>query len=90
MHKIVSSHLKRFVLDYSFNELDESKQFERFSNFCIIYKFYPTRFDVAAVTSEVDDCGIDGIAFIIDGELVITPDEAKNAFKRVFEKSVGS
>ena len=82
MHKIVSSHLKRFVVEQSVNGLEESKQFERFSNFCIIYKFYPTRFDVAAVTSEEDDCGIDGIAFIIDGELVITPDEAKNAFKK--------
>lgn len=82
MHKIVSSHLKRFVLEQSLNGLDESKQFERFSNFCIIYKFYPTRFDVEAITSEDDDCGIDGIAFIIDGELVTTPDEAKSIFKR--------
>jgi hypothetical protein len=67
MHKIVSSHLKRFVLEQSFDELDESKQFERFSNFCIVYKFYPTRFDISAITSEDDDCGIDGISFIVDG-----------------------
>lgn len=82
MHRIVSSHLKRFVTEHSLEGLDESKQFERFSNFCIVYKFYPTRFDVSAITSEEDDCGIDGIAFIIDGELVTTPDEAKEIFKR--------
>ncbi|MBD2127235.1 AIPR family protein [Microcoleus sp. ZQ-A2] len=82
MHRIVSSHLKRFALEQSLTELDESKQFERFSNFCIIYKFYPARFDINDVTSEDDDCGIDGIAFVIDGELVTTPDEAKSIFKR--------
>lgn len=82
MHRIVSSHLKRFVTEHSLEGLDESKQFERFSNFCIVYKFYPTRFDVSAITSEEDDCGIDDIAFIIDGELVTTPDEAKEIFKR--------
>lgn len=82
MHKIVSSHLKRFVLEQSFDELDESKQFERFSNFCIVYKFYPTRFDISAITSEDDDCGIDGISFIVDGELVTTRDEASSIFKR--------
>ncbi|MEG4406899.1 AIPR family protein [Microcoleus sp. MON2_D5] len=82
MHKIVSSHLKRFVLEQSFDELDESKQFERFSNFCIVYKFYPTRFDISAITSEDDDCGIDGISFIVDGELVTTRDEASSIFNR--------
>jgi hypothetical protein len=82
MHKIVSSHLKRFVIEQSLSGIDESKQFERFSNFSIVYKFYPTRFDINAVTSEDDDCGIDGIAFIIDGELATTPDEAKSIFKR--------
>jgi AIPR protein len=82
MHKIVSSHLKRFVIEQSLSGIDESKQFERFSNFSIVYKFYPTRFDINAVTSEDDDCGIDGIAFIIDGELATTPDEAESIFKR--------
>lgn len=82
MHKIVSSHLKKFVIDQSLSGLDQSKQFEQFSNFSIVYKFYPTRFDITAITSEDDDCGIDGIAFIIDGELVTTPDEATTIFNR--------
>jgi hypothetical protein len=82
MHKIVSSHLRRFAIEQSLDGLDESKQFERFSNFSIVFKFYPTRFDVSTITSEEDDCGIDGIAFVIDGELVITPDEARTIFKR--------
>ena len=82
MHKIVSSHLRRFAIEQSLDGLDESKQFERFSNFSIVFKFYPTRFDVSTITSEEDDCGIDGIAFVIDGELVITTDEARTIFKR--------
>lgn len=82
MHKIVASHLKRFISDHSLEGLDESKQFERFGNFSIIHKFYPARFDVDAVTSEDDDCAIDGIAFIIDEELVTTLDEARSIFER--------
>ncbi len=82
MHKIVVAHLKRFVAEHSLENLDESKQFERFSNFCIAYKFYPARFDINCITSEDDDAGIDGIAFIVDGELVTTPDEANDIFKR--------
>lgn len=82
MHKIVTAHLKTFVQEQSLENLGESKQFEIFSNFCIIHKFYTGRFELSAVTSEEDDCGIDGIGFIIDGELVTTVDEANNIFRR--------
>jgi hypothetical protein len=82
MHRIVSAHLKKFVTEHSLDCFNESKQFEMFSNFWITYKFYSTRFDVNAITSENDDCGIDGIAFIIDGELVTTTDEANGIFNR--------
>ena len=82
MHKIIKSHLDKFVQEHSLEGFDESKQFEIFSNFCILHKFYTGRFDLNAVTSEEDDCGIDGIGFIIDGELATTIDEATNIFKR--------
>jgi hypothetical protein len=82
MHKVVLAHLNKFVTEYSLEGLDESKQFERFSNFCLVYKFYSTRFDISCITSEDDDAGIDGIAFIVDGELVTTPDEVDAIFKR--------
>ncbi|MEB3277523.1 MAG: AIPR family protein [Lyngbya sp.] len=82
MHKVISAHLKKFVTEQSFEQLEVSKQFERFSNFCIVYKFYSIRFDVNNVTSEDDDCGIDGIALIVDGELVTTIEEVKQIFKR--------
>lgn len=82
MHRIVLSHLQQFVTQHSLQGLQEYEQFERFSNFSIVYKFYPSRFDIESITSEEDDCGIDGIAFIIDGELIVTEDEAKKIFKR--------
>jgi hypothetical protein len=82
MQRIVKAHLNTFVKEQSLENLDESKQFEIFSNFCILHKFYTGRFDPNAVTSEEDDCGIDGIGFIIDGELVTTVDEATTIFKR--------
>jgi hypothetical protein len=70
------------VKEQSLSGLEESKQFEQFSNFSIVYKFYSTRFDISAITSQEDDCGIDGIAFIIDGELVTTIEEAKKILNR--------
>lgn len=82
MHKLLRSYLKKFVSEQSIEGLEESKQFERFSNFCIVYKFYPTRFDIETITSEEDDCGIDGIAFMIDDELIATYEEAEKVFKK--------
>jgi len=82
MHRIILSHLNQFVKEQSLEGLDETKQFERFSNFCIVSKFYPTRFDIETVTSEEDDCGIDGIAFIIDNELITTSEEIEKVFKK--------
>lgn len=82
MHRIVKAHLNTFVKEQSLENLEESKQFEIFSNFCILHKFYTGRFELNAVSSEERDCGIDGIGFIIDGELVTTVEEATNIFKR--------
>lgn len=83
MHRIIKSNLKTFCEEHSISEiLEESKQFEYFVNFCIIHEVYGDDFDVWNVTSADDDQGIDGIAFLIDGELVTTYDEAMSAFSR--------
>ena len=91
MHKIVSSHLNNFVKEHSIESLPEEKQFEYFCNYCIVNQYYPARFDIDKVTTEEDDSGIDGIAFIIDGELTLTIDEVRKIFskpKRNIEVSI--
>lgn len=61
--------------------LSESKLFEILCNYCIVSKFFFGRFDPKDITSEEDDASIDGIAFIIDGELITTVDDAEVLFQ---------
>ncbi|MCS5695409.1 AIPR family protein [Desulfofundulus thermocisternus] len=82
MHKIVQGHLKDFVREHSIENLPEDKQFELFANYCIISQYYPTRFDLDKVTTDVNDSGIDGLAFIADGELILSADEAEALFSK--------
>jgi hypothetical protein len=80
--RIVKSHLDAFASEKSLESLTESKLFEHFSNFSVVSKFYPAAFDTNLVTTDDEECGIDGVAYIIDGELVTTDDEAKDIFLR--------
>ncbi len=83
MHRIISGYLKQFC-EESFleNSLKESKNFEHFANYCVIKSFYPEEVDTKTITSDEDDAGIDGICFIIDGEIATTRSEAEIIFKR--------
>lgn len=81
MHKIISSYLKHFCQDNVIETSDE-KAFEYFVNYCVAYSAYPSNIDFTEITSDEDDCGIDGIIFIIDGELISTIEEARNIFSK--------
>lgn len=83
MHRIISNYLNTFCSE-SFVDasLDDDKRFELFSNYCIIKSFYPEEIDAEAITSGEDDAGIDGICFIIDGEIATTVSEAEIIMKR--------
>ncbi len=83
MHRIIKSNLKTFCDEKSISENEkESKQFECFVNYCVVHEAFGDEFDVWNVTSAEDDEGIDGIAYIIDGELVTTYEEALTVFDR--------
>lgn len=82
MHKIVKLHLDKFVNDHSLEMHDTSKQFEMFVNYCMVAEQYYARFSVEDITNNGDDAGIDGIAFLIDGELVTSPEMAVDIFSK--------
>lgn len=81
MHRIISTHLKKFISEKGINEKKESAQFELFVNHCIISRSYTGKFDVSDVSTSGDDAGIDGIAIIADGELITTCEEITSLFK---------
>ncbi|WP_225547718.1 AIPR family protein [Chromobacterium violaceum] len=91
MHRIIKSYLNQFSSSFSLDQLEESKKFEHFVNYCIVADHYSGRFSTLEITNDGDDAGIDGIAFLIDGELVSTPEMAQDIFrknKRNFEVDI--
>lgn len=82
MHIILQNNISEMKDIFSYDEVyTESKLFEFLCNYCILSKFFFGRFDPKDITSEDDDASIDGIAFIIDGELITTVDDAEVLFK---------
>lgn len=84
MHRIIQSYVKTFCEENGISkQAKEDKQFEYVANYCIIRSFYPEDFDPELITTDdADDAGIDGICFLIDGELVTTFNEAQDIFNR--------
>ena len=72
--------LKSYVRDFSEqNSLDarpEPEQFERFVNYCIISKQYPREFDFEDLSvGGGADSAVDGVAIIVNGNIVQEPEE---------------
>jgi hypothetical protein len=80
MHRIIDSHLKEFVSNMGFDNLDKPAQFERFANYCIALGFCPTTIESDEITTGSDDSGIDGLAVIIDEEIVLSEEFANEVF----------
>lgn len=79
MDRITESLLQEFVIDQSLGKLQTSVAFERFANFCVISSQYTETFSVEDVSSgSGNDCGLDGIAVILNGILVTSDDEVRD------------
>ncbi len=81
MHIILKNHTNKLSSDFEHQNLKESKKFELFCNYCCVSKHFFGRFDPFDITTDEDDASIDGIAIIIDGDLIRTPDDALDIFK---------
>jgi AIPR protein len=81
MHIILQSHTNELASDFEHQDLSDSKKFEMFCNYCCVSKHFFGRFDPIDVTTDEDDASIDGIAIIIDGDLVRSADDAVEIFK---------
>ncbi|MGR2739287.1 AIPR family protein [Billgrantia sp. Q4P2] len=81
MHRITKSHLDSFAKSYGFENSDESKKFELFVNYSILSARLVNSYELDDVTSSAADDGIDGVAVIIDEELVISDEDANAVFQ---------
>lgn len=76
MDRITKNLLNDFLNVFSFSATEESEDFERFCNYCVLSKEYSDTFDVQDITvSGGADMGIDGLAILVNGRLVDDEEE---------------
>lgn len=80
MHRIVKAHLNSFSKSHGLENEDEAVQFERFVNFSVISNISSAEFDLDDVSTGNGDDGVDGVAIIIDEEVVTAKEEAEKIF----------
>lgn len=74
--EILKSYIAGFSEDNDISGLDFHEQFEHFANFCIISKQYPREFDYDDLSvGGAADNGVDGVAIIVNGNIVLEPEE---------------
>lgn len=81
MHRITKAHLESFVESNGLESYSESLQFEMFVNNAVISAKIGGDFDLENVTTGEGDDGTDGVAILIDEDLVISDEDALSIFK---------
>ncbi len=80
MHRIVNAHLNSFAASYGLESLSESNQFEHFVNYSILASTLGNSFELDDVTTGEGDDGTDGVAVVIDEELIVSDEDANAVF----------
>lgn len=80
MNRIIESHLRNFSKSFGITSEAESIQFEKFSNYSILFSKIACSFDLDDVTTGNGDDGIDGVAVIVDEEIILSKEDAAQAF----------
>ena len=80
LNKILQGMLDDFKKDYIFENVEASKEFEYFVNYLIISKYHPDAFSDKGdmdrvIVDEKSQFGLDAIAFIVNGNLVLGKDD---------------
>lgn len=81
MHRIVASHLASFVEEHGLQADTESVHFEKFVNFAILSQKISSSFEIDQVTTGNDDDGTDGIALIVNEELILSDKDTEAVFQ---------
>lgn len=80
MHRIIKAHLDSYVKSQGLEGEDESAQFEKFVNFAVASNVASSEFDIDDVTTGPGDDGIDGVAIIVDEEILVSEEDAEKIF----------
>jgi len=70
MNQIINSYLTAHVKEYGISDYTPQEAFEHFVNKCIVNGVSLERFDPSDVMTDKGEIGIDGVAIILNGQLV--------------------
>ena len=79
MDKITKSLIDTFSHQYEIENVSEATKFEHFSNFSVVSKLFRGSFELEDIhAGSGGDCGIDGLALIVNGRIIIDEDELRD------------
>jgi len=83
MDRITQSLIGELLGNQDLESEGEPKDFEKLANYCIISNEYSKTFDIGLVTiGSGGDTGLDGIAIIVNGQLIEDSDEIDDLLER--------
>lgn len=83
MDRITESLITELLTNLEISSESESKDFEKLSNYTVVSNEYNKTFDIESLTvGDGNDTGIDGIAIIVNGQLVETTDEVDDLLEK--------
>ena len=82
MNQLIRSYVDAHKKEYALDDYDLDKQFEHFINKCIVNRATIDRFNPEDVMTEKGEIGIDGVAIILNGQLVIDLDTCRTIYRK--------
>lgn len=83
MDRITESLIIELLSNLEIKSEDESKDFEKLANYTVVSNEYNKTFDIESLNvGEKNDTGIDGIAIIVNGQLVESTDEVDDLLEK--------
>ena len=83
MDRITESLISELITNLELTTEGESKDFEKLANYTVVSNEFNKTFDVESITvDEGNDTGLDGIAIIVNGQLVESTDEIDDLLEK--------
>lgn len=76
MDKILASYVEDFAAKQGFSSLPPADQFHHFVNYCVVSRATSDGFDIEDLSTEgTGDTGVDGVAVLVNGHIVSSPED---------------
>ena len=82
MNQIIKSYLETHKKEYALDDYDLSTLFEHFINKCIVNRMTLDRFDPKNILTEEGEIGVDGIAIIVNEQLVNDLEDCRDIYSQ--------